>query len=138
MILEFPNWLDSSLYSHFIRGYFDGDGNIDKSKHGGRMTIVGTTMFCDVIKRILEERGIECRLRHDELWNEKTCALLITKKSMCKKFFDWIYTDANLYLKRKHDVYISKYCSEENINNTSVDVANQQSNETEKTLSLSA
>lgn len=26
-----------------------------------------------------------------------------------KNFLDWIYEDANLYLKRKHDIYILHY-----------------------------
>ena len=32
LTLEFPTWLCSSLYSHFIRGYFDGDGCISIDK----------------------------------------------------------------------------------------------------------
>ena len=29
LVLKFPEWLDEDLYSHFIRGYFDGDGHIE-------------------------------------------------------------------------------------------------------------
>ena len=37
-LLKFPEWLDDQLYSHFIRGYFDGDGCLShyKSKQKGR------------------------------------------------------------------------------------------------------
>ena len=47
---------------------------------------------------------------------------MITQKHLNKIFFDWLYKDANLYLKRKHDVYISKYCNND-INNTLINVA---------------
>lgn len=139
LILQFPEWLDCSLYPHFIRGYFDGDGHISRGKYKYNMSIVGTEAFCLRIQDILyKELGIESKLYIATTVDKPTRILMITRKHLNKLFFDWIYKDANLYLQRKYDAYISKYCSEENINNTSVDVANQQSNNTEKTLNLSA
>lgn len=35
---------------------------------------------------------------------------MLTRKNDCKMFFDWIYEDASLFLKRKYDVYLDKYC----------------------------
>jgi hypothetical protein len=124
LILEFPYWMSKDLIPHFVRGYFDGDGHI-VNKHGRYgMNIIGTKMLCDGIQNFVEnELNIVCHCYDSSSHNGVTVQLHITKKDMCKKFFDWIYADANLYLTRKHDVYISKYCSEENINNASIDVA---------------
>ena len=47
-----------------------------------------------------------------------TTYLYIRYKDQVKKFLDWIYQDTDLKLERKYNTYISKYCSEENINNT--------------------
>lgn len=32
----------------------------------------------------------------------------LTRRDYTKKFFDYIYADAHLYLKRKYDVYLEK------------------------------
>ena len=124
LILEFPDWISDDLLPHFIRGVFDGDGHIvNKPTHYG-MHITGTKMLCDAIDKILKEKfDIECWHYKHKGRSDITIQMNIHKKDMCKKFFDWIYKDANLYLTRKHDVYISKYCSEENINNISTNVA---------------
>ena len=124
LILEFPEWIPEDLLPHFIRGYFDGDGHIDRQhKHYG-MNIVGTSMFCRAVGKILEETlDVKCHYYKHKEWTDVTTQMDVHKKDMCKRVFDWMYQDANLYLTRKHDVYISKYCSEENINNTSTSVA---------------
>ncbi len=123
LILEFPKWLDKKLYQHFIRGVFDGDGSISKSKYKYNMSIISTESFCSKIQEILsDELGIESRMYISSSLDKPTRTLMIIKKHLNKIFFDWLYKDANLYLKRKYDVYKSKYC-DENINNISVNVA---------------
>lgn len=137
LVVKFPTCLPEHLYPHFIRGLLDGDGCILKRNY--RVDIMGTAMLLEQIQRwCADVLGVESHLSHPKDHHEVTYVLTIWKKSDIKVFLDAIYKDANLYLQRKYDIYISKYCSEENINNISVDVANQQSNETEKTLNLSA
>lgn len=124
LILEFPKWLDKSLYQHFIRGVFDGDGSISKSKYKYNMSIISTESFCSKIQEILlDELGVESHIYISSSLDKPTRTLMVTKKHLNKIFFDWLYKDANLYLKRKYDVYKSKYC-DENINNILVNVAN--------------
>lgn len=111
LILTFPEWLDTSLYSHFIRGYFDGDGHIAKQEHKYNMSIVGTESFCKRVQEILrEDVGIECKMYVSTSLEKTTRTLMITKRDDSKKFFDYVYKDANLYLHRKFDVYKNKYC----------------------------
>lgn len=111
LILKFPDWLDKSLQRHFIRGYFDGDGHISKQQYKYNMSIVGTQDFCDGISTIIEkELQLFPHLYISSLEEKSTRTLMLTRKNDCKMFFDWIYEDASLFLKRKYDVYLDKYC----------------------------
>lgn len=110
LTLDFPYWLSKELYPHFIRGYFDGDGHIVKSKYKYGMSIVGTERFCSALQNIfLNDLGVESHMYISTTPDKSTRTLMITNKRSSKIFFDYIYNDANLYLKRKHDVYKLKY-----------------------------
>lgn len=115
LVLKFPEWLDESLYHHFIRGYFDGDGSIARGKWQYNCNLVGTEQFCQKISDILKDRlDIDCTI-YDQLHNGATRTLSIHNKKGATKFLDYIYKDATIYLQRKYDIYSEKYL---NINNT--------------------
>lgn len=119
LILEFPKWLDKTLYPAFIRGYYDGDGGLSKKEHTYRVQIVGTFDMCDSIMEILNDIGIISKI-YNTSYNDITKSLYIGKKDNVKNFLDYIYNDATIYLQRKYDLYILKYYSEKNINNTQI------------------
>lgn len=110
LILTFPDWLTEDLYPDFIRGYMDGDGNIAKKEK--RVNLIGTEAFCmklaDVLHKIL---NINCGiyLCHGNK-NTTTRTLQIAGGNQVKRFLDYIYNDANLYLFRKYDIYKDLYC----------------------------
>lgn len=120
LILEFPKWLQSDLYSHFIRGYFDGDGYVSKNYHNAKLSIVSTKSFCESIQSIASnDLGINACIylcHKNELTSTRT--LQISGRNQIGKFLNYIYNDANLYLQRKYDIYQSFYEQKENINNT--------------------
>lgn len=118
LVLEFPSWLDNNLIPHFLRGYMDGDGTIDKDRAGGGASLVGTESFCIYVQNMLKNNlGIESKIYVPK--NAKTTRTLrINKKYDTKVFLDFIYNDANLFLKRKFDIYKLKYYGVANINNT--------------------
>ena len=111
LILEFPEWLNPDLYSHFIRGYFDGDGSI--MQYGKykivKVSIVSTNNFCERIKEICANIGIDTRIYESGCNNGATKQLNIFRQIDVKKFLDWIYTDATIYLKRKYQKYLEYY-----------------------------
>ena len=120
LVLEFPKWLDKKLYSHFIRGYFDGDGYVSKNYYNAKLSIVSTNTFCESVKEILhEDVGINSSiyLCHKNALTA-TRTLQISGRNQIRMFLDYIYNDANLCLKRKYDIYQSLYANQENINNT--------------------
>lgn len=116
--IVFPDWLEDDLIPHFLRGYIDGDGHLSNNPKDARMSIVGTLDFCESVKAIVKEKlNINCSIYfcHGET-DKPTRTLQIAGRNQMSKFLDYIYKDANLYLKRKYNVYKSLYCK--NINNT--------------------
>lgn len=112
LILRFPNYLDENLIPHFIRGYFDGDGCIVNLSNGGHnINLTSTKDFCVAIQEVvLQTLGIKSYLYPASNNNGITTVWELRKKDDIKTFLDWIYQDAELYLERKHDLYIQKYC----------------------------
>lgn len=116
--LEFPN-ISPELYKHFIRGYFDGDGSVyryikNENNKQVTVTITSTLKFCEKVKEILKnELGVYCGI-YDASNHNGITKVISMSTSSSKKFLDWIYDDAELYMKRKYDRYI-EYFYPENI-----------------------
>lgn len=110
LILEFPT-ISNELYSHFVRGYFDGDGSLyqyikNEKNKSIRITFTSTEKFCEKLKEILEnELGIYCGIYDASCHNGITKVVSISG-SASVKVLDWMYKDAELYLQRKYDRYL--------------------------------
>ena len=114
LCLEFSNCIPEKYYPDYIRGIFDGDGSIgvhslQTYKGYLSVSITSTFAFCNRLQTILSNLGINSRVSEASNKNGITASLMITAKDSIKKFLDWIYKDAKLYLKRKHDVYLYHY-----------------------------
>lgn len=107
LTLEWPNWLSEELYSHFIRGYFDGDGYISNpyKRKNPQVEIVSSDNFIIGLKEFLEKtKNIKGTIGTKE--NKHTLRLsFYTNKERqdVQRFFNYIYQDANFYLKRKKE-----------------------------------
>ncbi len=121
LTLEFPTWLDESLYSHFLRGYIDGDGSIycRVDKNICRVYMIGTKMFLDKVQNILLQFDIKTSLYHRDGYADATYTLYTTSNSGSINLLNWIYNDANLKLTRKYDKY--QQFLNNNINNSLVE-----------------
>lgn len=111
LTLEFPA-IDPSLYSHFIRGYFDGDGSVCFSAKTGNsiVTITSTNSFCEKIKSIISSTlNIHVGVYDASNKNSITKVASISGTNQVKVFLDYIYNDAELYLERKYKKYEQKY-----------------------------
>lgn len=120
LILEFPTkeQVPECFLRHFIRGYFDGDGHIEWSKTKF-ISIASTFKFCQEINNILINK---LEIKNSSIYNtynknSNTKVLHIFKKENIKKFLDYIYENAELYIQRKYDIY-QLICKEMNINNS--------------------
>ena len=110
LILEFPTNLPEEYYSSFILGYMDGDGNIAKNEK--RISLISTEMFCKSIAQIVKEKfDIHCSIMYcHSNKNVSTRTLQIAGRKQTKIFLDWIYSECDIYLKRKYNIYQSVYC----------------------------
>lgn len=106
LTLTFPFQLDKSLYSHFIRGYFDGDGSLMKMKNKGvgfRIKIASSENFCKSLKQIIEkELGIKI---NGSFVPNRMSTVTTTGIYATKLLSDWLYKDSTIYMKRKRDLY---------------------------------
>lgn len=109
LILKFPteDQVPNDLISHFMRGYFDGDGCITTSKptRGTKLqriiSVIGTQDFLDKYKSILIK---ECELINKNKYS--SCGQAYTFRLggnlIVQKFYDFLYKDATIYLDRKY------------------------------------
>lgn len=104
---EVINRIPKYLIPHFIRGIFDGDGTIYTKYGKGKYKyyyagFIGYTSFLEWIKSFFP--GILFTIR-------KTNSLGISRmvaysKDDLLKFYEYLYTDASIYLTRKHAKFI--------------------------------
>lgn len=120
LTLTFPSIdiLPDKYINHFIRGYFDGDGcvhysehicyNSQRGKHYRQSTfvcsIVGTNDFLNKIKDILFANGITSgKITQKE--GQQSFELRIYGRDNLKKYYNYIYHDANIYMNRKNEKF---------------------------------
>lgn len=99
---KLPN-VSKEYTSHFLRGLIDGDGCF--GQYGTKSMISITVGHCNeklaisIKDLILEETGIEFKIYK----MRSSYEVRLTKKQECKKFINYLYKDATLYLDRKYD-----------------------------------
>lgn len=101
-----------NLYSHLIRGIFDGDGYAGKSiineKIKLRFSLIISERIYVEIEKILNNEGILIKkpIIVSEKNNDKIMKLFIYKLDSLKKFFNYIYFDcSDMKLERKFIKY---------------------------------
>lgn len=101
-----------SLYRHFIRGVFDGDGSIVLStlksgQHKTTFSIIGNRPFMAELNHIIATAcGInENRLISYKGKDERIATLVWTGCRQCMKIRDYLYQDATVYLERKWEKF---------------------------------
>ena len=107
-------WIEQTpdqYVSHFVRGYFDGDGHVGLAQahnpNNKKLTIklVSTLPFIERLKIEFQKHyGSECGSIVD---NNTYYELVYAGSNHTKSFLDWIYKDSTeeTRLKRKYDIY---------------------------------
>lgn len=106
----FPEWLDKSLYRHFIRGLIDGDGWIylpKSNRNSPNVGLICTRQINDYIKEFLDKelnlKAYLCKAHKQNI--NVMCEIRVKNYHQCKIFMDWLYQNSTIYLKRKFDLY---------------------------------
>lgn len=116
--LTFPDEsiLPRNLYSHFIRGYFDGDGsvweiqnyqkNVNKTYSIGEVSITSSDSFIHSISLILGECGIFSTIQPHPI-SKGISIIRIRRQKDVLLFRKYIYRDAKIFLERKKRKFYS-------------------------------
>lgn len=105
------NIISHPLFRHFIRGYIDGDGcyYYRKNKNFMAASLSGASGSIEQIYDHLKEKlSINFSLyatktkKNIDFWTWK-----ITRKSDNIKLFEYLYSEANIYLKRKYNEFVN-------------------------------
>ena len=105
-LIKFPNFIDINQYKHFIRGYFDGDGCLtipQKRPNNITLTITSNTNFCNGLVFYVNKL-LDINMKSCVRYNNVGVARLTGKKQIIL-FLNWLYSDSNIFLKRKFDKY---------------------------------
>ena len=116
LILKFPTeeQVPNHLISHFIRGYFDGDGCCCVSKHNGLfLSFSSSKDFCSELKRFLKNT-IDINTYKTYKKGNNAASLYISGFNQIKKFYNFLYSDANFYMKRKFNKFQEGFRRKEN------------------------
>lgn len=117
--------MDKSLLSHFIRGYFDGDGsvfvcNLKENKNRLRLNICSSKENILIeIQDVLMKNGIRSKINKENrigkefklpqggttISTQDMYRLYVNRNEDIKKFKEFMYTDSSLFLKRKKDIF---------------------------------
>lgn len=108
---KFPILLPD-LYSHFIRGYFDGDGSIyvgldhrRKDRIVAGINIVSSTYFCNSLSEYLQSKQIDTKISHDPRVKKGIDQIRIRKMKSIELFYKLIYNNSTIHLERKFNKF---------------------------------
>ena len=107
--LRFTKFLDENLWSHFIRGYFDGDGSISiNKKKSAFIQFIGTESLINDILEILVNNCnvnyVKIRLNHNNA-NNNIRTISFGGNGNAKKIYKYLYKDAQTYMLRKKNKF---------------------------------
>lgn len=101
------NYIPEELINHFLRGYFDGDGNVlynIKYTSGIKylIQIAGNKEFLEnTFQRYFPSKNKMYFYK-----SSKQCySWKLSSKENVDKFLEYLYKDSNIYLKRKFEIY---------------------------------
>lgn len=108
--MEPPIGVPQELIHHFLRGFFDGDGSIYYDKaylkgHPGNRPqfTINITSTLPMVEWIVDLVGFGRIAKENR--REKTWYYVQSGNIKVKKFCDFIYKDAHIYMERKYQLY---------------------------------
>lgn len=95
--------LKHSLFKHFIRGYFDGDGWFSKTKNRISWGLCGNLSVMQDIKKHLVEEAL--LTGNSKIYRQKNIHKLIYSKARdVLLIVNYIYGEATIFLNRKYEI----------------------------------
>jgi len=99
-LLRFPQ-INEKLYSHFMRGYFDGDGTISRSKNNKQIAILGNYDFLLKYQEILIKN---CQISKTKIYKKNKIYVLSYGGNLnVRKIGRFFYHESSTCLSRKQE-----------------------------------
>lgn len=108
LTLQYPK-IEPKFDRDFIRGYFDGDGSISvpKIKSNSRVNFVGSHDFCESLTNKLKEY-LDVNISLKQKTNNVS-SVNIYGRLQVMEFYNWLYQNDDLKLKRKYERFSKIY-----------------------------
>lgn len=122
--LVYPTCVPENLENHFIRGYFDGDGCLSVIKRNDRKNAESKTYQFNIVGKkevisVMQDKIVNAtKLRKLPLRVRKDSFVQLMHYggfNNVLKIMNYLYKDATIYLKRKHDKYLSMVSRQSNL-----------------------
>lgn len=100
----------NSNKNDFIRGMFDGDGTVCEMSNSNKLLRIGISInakqkeMLEIFESFCEDNNIKISIYFDKRGNG-AYFISINKKEDVLKFFNLIYSNCGIYLKRKYKVF---------------------------------
>lgn len=100
--------IPKELIRHFMRGYFDGDGNViwNKKYSSGikyNINVCGNEEF---LLNVFNKNFPSTNKMYKDKKAKQCFVWKISSKEKVKSFLEYLYKDSTLYLQRKYNIYI--------------------------------
>lgn len=105
LINKIPN-IPRDYVSHFLRGYFDGDGSLHYLKSTNNFRISFTCGSVEFLEDIQKELGTSLSIRNEKGTNSNY--LQISGRHQVERILNYLYKDSteSMRLDRKYDLYL--------------------------------
>lgn len=99
--------IKKSLMSHFIRGYFDGDGSVGLYVTSRNYYVRQFTITCNCLTFLEEiQKVLPVKVFINPIKDKTACRLCTNDWKSIKILYDYLYKDATYFLSRKKDKFI--------------------------------
>lgn len=105
--IRLPKHIDKNYMHHFIRGFFDGDGNICNGVKQNRLSFTAANV--ELLNELLLFFNSELNMTINKITTDKrrtsTHSIGWGAKKDINCFYNYIYKNATIYLARKKEIY---------------------------------
>lgn len=94
------------MIRHFIRGYFDGDGCISPTNRVGEFSITSEpNILLEIQQVFMKELGLSQTKLKTYKHTTVACSLRYGGRANLTKLYDYMYSNATIYMQRKYDKF---------------------------------
>jgi len=108
LVVNFPSIIPEKLISHFMRGYFDGNGCIyfHEESRSCKFTIDSTEQFCAKFFQVILNNTTDITSTPKYYYRSTIGSMQMSGRINTLKALDFLYNNATVKLQRKYDKFL--------------------------------